>query len=183
VSFAGDITKGIYVWGAQLEAGSFATSYIPTGAATATRAADVASVSTQAFPYSSTEGTWVANWSTLAVKAGARIVGTSLVSDTTPISISSSTAISAWNGTTNLVSSAGASTLGPVKGALGYSSSGRSLVYAGTAATTDAAVMPEASLIYFGRGFDTSQYVSGHIRQITYIPRRLTNAELQTRTA
>jgi len=40
-SFAGDATSGIFVWGAQFEASSYATSYISTTSASATRVADV----------------------------------------------------------------------------------------------------------------------------------------------
>ena len=40
-SFAGDGTKGVYVYGAQIELGSYATSYIPTNGQTETRLADV----------------------------------------------------------------------------------------------------------------------------------------------
>ena len=48
------------VWGAQLETGSYATSYIPTYGSTATRAADVSSSSSNTFGnsfYNQTEGT------------------------------------------------------------------------------------------------------------------------------
>jgi hypothetical protein len=48
-----------HIWGAQLEAGAFPTSYIPTTTATATRAADVASIAGANFSsfYNQTEGT------------------------------------------------------------------------------------------------------------------------------
>lgn len=40
-TFLGNTSNGLYVWGAQLEAGSFASSYIPTTTASVTRNADV----------------------------------------------------------------------------------------------------------------------------------------------
>jgi hypothetical protein len=40
-SYAGDGVSGLLVWGAQVELGGFASSYVPTVAASATRAADV----------------------------------------------------------------------------------------------------------------------------------------------
>lgn len=58
-SYLGNGVNGMYVYGAQLEAGSFATSYIPTTAAAAIRSADAYGVSGTDFSrfYNQTEGT------------------------------------------------------------------------------------------------------------------------------
>jgi hypothetical protein len=60
-------TDGILVWGAQQEAGSSPTSYIPTTSATVTRAADVASMTGTNFSswYNNNQGTYFLNAVTL----------------------------------------------------------------------------------------------------------------------
>jgi len=64
---AGNTTQGIYIWGAQLETGSFPTSYIPTTSSTVTRSADVASMTGTNFSswYNQSEGTFLTNKSGL----------------------------------------------------------------------------------------------------------------------
>jgi hypothetical protein len=58
-SWLGDGISGIYVWGAQLELGSFPTSYIPTTGTALTRSADVAEITGTNFSswYNQSEGT------------------------------------------------------------------------------------------------------------------------------
>ena len=57
VSYAGDNTKGIYVWGAQMETQQFPSSYIATTTATVTRSVDIADITTLTPWYNTTVGT------------------------------------------------------------------------------------------------------------------------------
>lgn len=66
ISGNGDGTSGVYLWGAQLEAGAFPTSYVRTEASQVTRAADAASITNANFSswYRADEGSLYAEAST-----------------------------------------------------------------------------------------------------------------------
>jgi hypothetical protein len=64
-SYQGDNTSGVYLWGAQLEAGAFPTSYIPTEASALTRNPDVATMT----------GTNFSDW-WQATRGGASVLAT-----------------------------------------------------------------------------------------------------------
>jgi len=70
-NFTGNGTDGIFLWGAQLEAGAFATSYIPTTTGSLVRSADFCSITGAAFTgfYNQTEGTLVFKGMKPAVQA------------------------------------------------------------------------------------------------------------------
>ena len=186
----GDATsKTVFVYGAQLEANAtFATSYIPTGAATATRNADVASVSTQAFPYSATEGTLVVAWQLAQLSGSPAAIHLTDAAESNRIRINAH--LSGINRST--ITAAGAlvdniDTSTAATGITKYAIGGKSADYAvyrnGSAGgtSTNAGFPSGCTEMRIGRDAATGNF-NGHIRQITYIPRRLANAELQTRT-
>jgi hypothetical protein len=185
-------SKTFYVYGAQLEAGSFATSYIPTTSATVTRSADVAQVSTQAFPYSQTEGTLVAQFSMFSA-TGAATRAITIASDGTSANriylnvsttgvpnylVVSSTATQASINATEITSNS------INRFAAAYKTNDfASCLNGGTVGTDTLGSSPTGVFRLDLGNFVGGNQINGHIRQITYIPRRLTNAELQQRSS
>jgi hypothetical protein len=62
ISYTGTIGSGIYGWGLQVEASSYATSLIPTTSASATRVADACSKTGISSLIGQTEGVWFADY-------------------------------------------------------------------------------------------------------------------------
>ena len=65
-SYQGDGTSGIYIWGAQLEQQSYATSYIPTSGSTVQRAAETANGAGNSEVFNDSEGVLYINTAALA---------------------------------------------------------------------------------------------------------------------
>jgi hypothetical protein len=68
-TYAGVVNNGFFIWGAQIEAGAFPTSYIPTEATAVTRNADVATMTGTNFSdwFNATEGTFDIESTAMAV--------------------------------------------------------------------------------------------------------------------
>jgi hypothetical protein len=189
-SYAGDITKGILAWGAQLEAGAFPTSYIPTTSAAATRAADSAAVTSISSFYNQAEGTLFAEASVYARKnPGAQDVYSFAIAQTNRIGIRYVNAnISAGIAVAD-TSTFGFGVTGSVnivyKTALAYAVDNSAASINGSDATTDTDVILPSILtgMFIGRRSGTAtDFLNGHIRRIAYWPRRLSNSLLQQLT-
>jgi hypothetical protein len=87
VSYQGDGTSGIYIWGAQLEQQSYATSYIPTSGSTVTRNQDVCTNGGSLATINSTEGVLYAEIAALSNDGTTRLISLSDGTDTNRINL------------------------------------------------------------------------------------------------
>jgi len=197
LSFTGDGTSGIYLWGAQMELGAFPTSYIPATTAT-TRSADVCQITGTSF-----SSFWNASEGSIAFQFDlippASVTGTgsspSLISftdpsnnqrffydaDTTPrtrfyvddLSTSSSVYVNenVWGQTAQ-------------KAAYCYKVNDlASCLNGGTVQTDTSQNLPtgiDRMSIGYNAAYGANGRMNGHISRLRYYPTRLTNAQLQS---
>jgi len=189
-NFTGDGTSGIYIWGAQLEAGAFPTSYIPTNGATATRSADFASIPVADFGYNQTNvvGTFLVEWDTLdngVCKAfsatdnsgggGNRAFAISYSGTLARVDVYSNHTGGALYGLGDISSGSN-----KVAGAMKENDS--AAVLNGGTVKTDTTTLTPITATHLHLGRYNVEYLNGHIKKLMYIPRRVTNAQLQSLT-
>ena len=76
-SYQGDGASGLYIWGAQVEEGSYVTSYIPTNGTTVTRLAETCNNSGNANTFNDSEGVLMAEISALADSSETSVISIS----------------------------------------------------------------------------------------------------------
>lgn len=186
---ANQSAQTIYAWGAQLEAGAFPTSYIPTVASAVTRAADALSSPVTKFPYSAgAAGTMVfearhgdddlLHWLNLNNTTADRAVfftnGGSAVFYVED------------GGTAKSITKTAPIALADFKAAGAWAANDAAFCVDGGAVGTDTTTQTAftATILRFGSDEGgTSLHCNGHIKRSKYLPRRATNAELQAMSA
>lgn len=178
--------KSVYAWGAQVEVGAFASSYIPTDTAAATRAADtVTATRVLGTVLTATPGSVLADVKANATPSGfQRILGNEGTDshELLGTNTSSDTSVVMYNGTNVLAATLGGATqftLG-VKVASGWDGSGRSVVGGGGTVATDANLALPSPVAYLGRA--NSPEWHGYYRRLTAWDSRLADATLQNYT-
>lgn len=193
-SYTGSTTSNVFVWGAQLEVGAFATSPIPTTSAAVVRSADVCSITGGSFTsfFNATEGTLVVKAARLM---GANSAGVSgfpryLSFD----DVTSANRIHAWwfggpnqYGVTASGVDSAALALATVTGGTSFGIAARykandfAASQDGGAVGTDVSgSLPTVTALGIGQASTGGGVINGHIRAVQYYNRIKTNAQLQT---
>jgi len=180
-NLSGGIT---YLYGAQVEEGSYPTSYIPTYGSSVTRSGDVPTISSGSGIFNDSEGTFYAE-----------IEGLSDTSSTKVITIGDGTSSNrlqifyqlGTNITTNLISGGSSQVTGFTTAAtqtdnnkvlIRYASNNAKMYLNGTEIASDTSVTPPSGLVVlrFNNGTGASLF-EGQVKQLLYFPTALTDSE------
>jgi hypothetical protein len=189
LTYTGDGYSGIYIWGAQVEQGSFPTSYIPTVASTVTRSADSASMTGTNFSdwYRQDEGTLYVECKTNDQNTG--FPGIFELDNQTVGAVSTSNRIALLGRPSGLINVQIARSSVEVniqissdfrndflKAVLAYRNNDVNLTTETTSGIDTNVVIP--TVINFSIGEQNTGYLNGTIKKLAYYPLRLTNNEL-----
>jgi hypothetical protein len=185
-SYAGNNTDGILLYGAQLEAGAYATSYIPTLGTSVTRVADAASKTGITSLIGQTEGTLFLEFDFTNI-SGVQVVFTihDSANDKRLELWAANNALNGFiGGSVDITVGVSNITNGRHKVALAYKQSGDHAFYIdgvqiGTSSTAyTIAALTALGFDYWGTGFPTT----AGIRQTLLFKTRLSNSDLATLT-
>jgi hypothetical protein len=191
---SGNGFDGVYLWGAQVEASAFSTSYIPTVASQVTRAADAASITGTNFSswYQGIEGTFYFESQKSPQTLNGRyfeVTNSNGQSYITWVQANSTTAQASIyvNNSSQAVLNFTNTSLTLFKGAVAYKTNDVAACVNGETVLVDAlALIPDPSVLslYIGKYLlsDTQYMLNGTIKKIAYYPLRLSNTNLQALT-
>jgi hypothetical protein len=184
-NYVGNSVDSFWAWGAQLEAGSFPTSYIPTTTGTSARGADVCSIANTAPFWNSSEftvftnanfvtsgiDTYASNFNITSGFFGVRRNGSNVAS-----------AIIRSSGVTADITF-GAFATGSMRTAVAHSTGQQAASLNGASAIqNNSAFVPSLNpLLNIGAG-GVGVYLNGHVAAIRYYKKRLPDAKLQALT-
>lgn len=178
-------------WGAQLETGSVATSHIITYGATATRARDDIARALSLLPWSETAGTLFAVCSTRDASVLSFAVEVDNGGTVNFIAASHSDGtngrgIIVTGGVAQANSNGGVSAASDAtsKIAVAFAANDVNASLNGGIDTTDtSATLPTVSVLRIGDRAGGGRSLNGYLKKVLYLPRRMSNAELQTLTS
>jgi hypothetical protein len=195
-TYLGDGASNLYLWGAQLEAGAFPTSYIPTTTTALTRAADVASVNTLSPWFNASAGTIYGEYSrfgSVNFQAVANIgettffnqyalgFGSGAPSNNNRFDVVAGNVSQA---SITVLTNPALNTIAKIAGA--YATNDFAATANGAVPGTDPSGSLPSGVTVLALGCNpalSGGFLNGYLRRITYYPRRLSNAELQAITA
>jgi hypothetical protein len=185
-SYTGSTDERIIIWGAQLETGSVATSYIPTVAATATRNADVISKTSVSGFIGQTEGTLYAEVDLRSIPTRRILsINDGIGTNEVRIGIDGANILQGVVATLGVVQCNITTTYvaGINKIAIAYAANDFILYMNGTQIGTDTSgTIPACSQINVGAASNNTSQLNDRIRAAAIYFTRLTNAQLSSLT-
>jgi hypothetical protein len=191
ISYAGD-GNGIYIWGAQLEAGAFPTSYIPTVASQVTRSADSASITGANFSgwFNNAEGTLYSEFAIAGYSSFNTVfdIATDAL-NTIQISLNSLSqlrlVVESGTAQANLASASTAITFNTATKYVGaYQVNNFAGSKDGGAVITDTlGNLPVVNQAAIGQRVLSTNRINGTIKKLAFYPARLNNTQLQALTS